>query len=449
MELPSTIPPKVAESLRAFLQFEKNNVRQNTGSITLVDSLHRAICVIEQSQEDFDGKYVLPVGAEIVQLFIDFCRNNGFTITTKVMNMIDIFESRSQDTFNAIETKFFDEKNIGNVSIYDANGIYYLKNGEHNWELIRSFDYTPNEYQTAYYRSFIIIPKDDLSFFTTMFKEMMNDYFSTNILNETLDIIDVKSANFSLENYIVTPEFDQLYSDIELFLNNRKFYTDNKIPYKRGALLIGPPGNGKTYSFQYIINKFKMPVVVAEELGSINYYIRESFSSAKKITEITGKPCLIFMEELNVVLSSPSGRELLLTHLDGIDNSGMYYFIGTTNKPEEIDSAILNRPSRIDLVLQIKGPNEEVRAKFFSTSFTDWNEEQVMQAVLLTKNLSFAYLKNTYVEYVLTKGDKVYDDEHLKKICKKQKQHIKLDSRAIKTENMNKKTIGFGEEYDD
>lgn len=142
-----------------------------------------------------------------------------------------------------------------------------------------------------------------------------------------------------------------------------------KIP--RGICLHGPPGNGKTLTAQAVACSAELPFysvcitdVMEKWVGSSPRNMKKYFDAVKK----TGG--ILFIDEADNMGTSRGTEDtsgvkrevisVITTALNGIDSNSNYMVIIATNKPEDMDSAIL-RTGRIDLFLDIKAPNEEGR----------------------------------------------------------------------------------------
>ena len=83
---------------------------------------------------------------------------------------------------------------------------------------------------------------------------------------------------------------------VENFLSSQEFYSKNKIPWKRGILLYGKPGNGKTSIIRTIMSMYNFkPVTIAP--GANEEALREAFSYAEEQC-----PALLYLEDLDSLL---------------------------------------------------------------------------------------------------------------------------------------------------
>lgn len=150
-----------------------------------------------------------------------------------------------------------------------------------------------------------------------------------------------------------------------------------------GLLLYGPPGCGKTLLINAAVREsganfifVKGPEILNKFLGESEKGIRKIFLRAKLFD-----PTIIFFDEFDSVaskreLSQESPGSLsndrivnqLLTEIDSIEKGKKIYFIGATNRPGNIDKALL-RPGRIDKMLPVPYPNLEEKFLILKTIF--------------------------------------------------------------------------------
>ncbi|MEO2202180.1 AAA family ATPase [Paenibacillus pabuli] len=176
------------------------------------------------------------------------------------------------------------------------------------------------------------------------------------------------------------------------FDDGKDFFNENNIPYRRGILLYGPPGNGKSSLIQAVASEVNAPVIywmVSGNTRSDNIQILFDF-----IDKIS--PALLVIEDLDAL--PDHCRSVFLNTLDGVGRREGIFIIGTTNYPERVDSALVNRAGRFDRTYYFGVPDDAKRAQFFELSKLDkfLNERQIEDVVKLTSGFSFAQLNEVY-----------------------------------------------------
>ncbi|WP_183163937.1 ATP-binding protein [Alteribacter keqinensis] len=198
----------------------------------------------------------------------------------------------------------------------------------------------------------------------------------------------------------------------EFFTKNGTFFEQYNIPYKRGLLLYGKPGNGKTTMVKSIANSISSPVAywqITEFTSS--YSIQEVFSSISRMT-----PMVLVIEDID---SMPElVRSVFLNTLDGATSKEGIFLIGTTNYPEQIDPALINRAGRFDRAYELKGPTAAMRSDYLiKKKLTELlSDEDINALVEATDGFSFAQLNELYKNVAL---DWYYDRQvNVEEICK-------------------------------
>lgn len=150
---------------------------------------------------------------------------------------------------------------------------------------------------------------------------------------------------------------ETVINDIETFLDNESHYARIGIPWHRGYMFYGPPGNGKTSLALALANKFKMSLYNLPLSG-----VTDDKQLADAISDISPNSILL-LEDIDV-FSKAIGREQadsgptlagLLNALDGVATPHGLLTIMTSNFPDVLDSA-LTRPGRIDLRVEFNRP---------------------------------------------------------------------------------------------
>ncbi len=194
---------------------------------------------------------------------------------------------------------------------------------------------------------------------------------------------------------------DEIVNDFEAFLNSRELYEQHGIPWKRGAIFIGPPGNGKTHTIKALINRLGKACIYVRsfkaEYGTEQENMAEVFKRARMTT-----PCLLVMEDLDSMIDDKN-RAFFLNELDGFETNTGVVVLATTNHPEKLDTAILDRPSRFDRKYHFELPAARERLAYIN----NWNtqlksdlrlsERVIPKLVSRTESFSFAYMKELFV----------------------------------------------------
>lgn len=187
-----------------------------------------------------------------------------------------------------------------------------------------------------------------------------------------------------------------IVEEIRRFLDLKSEYERYNIVHKRGFLLYGPPGTGKTSLL------FQVSSEITAKDG-ITFYLGagtdpNNIVEAINIIRATEpeRQVLVIMEDLEVLYRRFASE--LLEMLDGGAVSGVT-FIGTTNYINELDSRVRDRPSRFDIVVEIKGPDHRTRTEYLVRKGVD---RLVAEAISVKADgLSFAHLKEFLVGHVI------------------------------------------------
>lgn len=170
----------------------------------------------------------------------------------------------------------------------------------------------------------------------------------------------------------------------------QQMYQSLNVPYRRGVLLHGPPGNGKTTIIRLIGSR--LPDVPAMILRPAGNFDADDFRTV--IQRWTRQsPSILVIEDLNWLLKTID-LSLFLNLLDGIEapNVGGLMVLATTNHPDLLDPALNNRPGRFDVVIEVSCPDESLRRRFFLAKLDPQTPEELIERLVrMTDGLSFAH----------------------------------------------------------
>jgi GTPase SAR1 family protein len=189
--------------------------------------------------------------------------------------------------------------------------------------------------------------------------------------------------------------FNEILNDIDFFFKNKHKFDEYKYVYKRGILLYGEPGCGKTCLTQLLIHKtIKNNGVVfgiknSDDLSMFGRGISEYLKNIEPETLI-----LVIIEDVDGLVVNNESETYLLNLLDGANQMSHCVYIGCTNYPEKLKERVLNRPSRFDKRYHIGLPNKEIRLAYLSYKISEEDKRKLNLNELAekTEGLSLAHL---------------------------------------------------------
>lgn len=201
--------------------------------------------------------------------------------------------------------------------------------------------------------------------------------------------IDIKSDELFIFSDSITQD---LLTEINLFWTKSEIYKKNNLIHKRGILLEGFPGTGKSSIISILSNEIIAKGGVVFKVNgyrNLDNYIEFVRSGFRKIQPNT--PIITILEDLD---QYDDVEIELLDFLDGKTHLDHHVIIATTNNTETIPDTFL-RPSRIDLKIEIPLPTEITRREYFK--FKDVPEEHIDELVSKSDKFSLADLKELYI----------------------------------------------------
>jgi len=186
---------------------------------------------------------------------------------------------------------------------------------------------------------------------------------------------DGKNKKVTFSDAAGVEEAKEELQEIIQFLKDPKRFErlGGKIP--KGVLLVGRPGTGKTLLAKAVAGEADVPFFSLSGSDFVEMFVgvgasrvRDLFEQARKASKVSGKGCIIFIDEIDAVgrlrFSGIGGgndeREqtlnALLVEMDGFDTHGGLIVMAATNRPDTLDPALL-RPGRFDRQIVVSLPD--------------------------------------------------------------------------------------------
>ncbi|MDP7981549.1 MAG: AAA family ATPase, partial [Conexivisphaerales archaeon] len=159
----------------------------------------------------------------------------------------------------------------------------------------------------------------------------------------------------------------KLFSNLVKAIKDPESFKRLGIDPPRGVLLYGPPGCGKTLIAKALANESGANLILVRGPELLSKWVGESERAIRGIFKkaVSASPTVIVFDEIDALAPSRAYMSggwspetivsQLITELDGLEDFSGVYVIGTTNRPELMDAALL-RPGRFDLLIYVPPP---------------------------------------------------------------------------------------------
>lgn len=206
-----------------------------------------------------------------------------------------------------------------------------------------------------------------------------------------------QQMDFDTDSLIVLEDTPSKYvvDSIRKFWSKKEQYDKYALLYKRGIILSGPPGSGKTAAVS----------ILSKELvkaGGIVIYVSDPNVCAEGLKQLRmierDRPLICIFEDIDEMIDH-YGEHGLLALLDGEYQIANVTNLATSNYPDKLAARIINRPSRFDEHVKIDMPNEGSRRQYLKHITRNHPvDEQVLEKwVRDTDRMSIAHLKEMVV----------------------------------------------------
>jgi len=225
---------------------------------------------------------------------------------------------------------------------------------------------------------------------------------------------------------------EDVLEEIRKFWGLKDVFHARGFIHKRGILLWGKPGSGKTSTIQLIIKS-----LIQEHNGIAIFAGHHDVTSnclqmLRKIEP--ARPLIVIMEDIDALVME-YGESGYLALLDGESQVSNVVFIATTNYPERLDRRFVDRPSRFDTIKHILMPGEAARRVYLKAKESTLENDELENWVNLSKGFSIAHLKEMII------SNRCYGkpiDEVVKRLRKMN------NNKTLSSDNADENDFGIG-----
>lgn len=428
-------------------------------------SFYEALFKLEESQKITTNIYYKIVDDEMLKNKVDyFLKNIACQIDFVNFQIKNQYEFKDKAGFASKET---DKKKIdyleclrkNNIEQSNSNSLIITEKSNDNQK--PTLD---NPINQKY------IPKnisDSNKLPNTSLKDQDSKIVTCDLKNRILsEIVDTKPG-IKFSDVIGLDDAKQILREIIVLPNLRPdLFTGLRTP-PRGLLLFGPPGVGKTMIAKAVATECKCTFFNISASSLTSKYLGESEKLVRALFELAyeKQPSVVFIDELESILSKRSEGENdatkrlkteFLVQFDGVgsDQSAKILIIGATNRPEELDSAVLRRlPKRVYISPFDKVERSEFLKFLMKNTEHKINDEEFNQIAVMTNYYSNSDLKELCREAAYEAVREINDFSEINNVQKLRACNYNDFLKALKkvrgilNENMLKELLNWNEKY--
>lgn len=305
---------------------------------------------------------------------------------------------------------------------------------KHNqeWEI----DFYCHTTQKHHYENFL----DDLEKYA-----VAKRLFAGSKINPSLNYIPIDKSYTWEDSILDEGVKSEIQSNVDKLINNLEIYKKNNLTFKRGLILEGVPGTGKT-----LIGKVLCSSVDCSFLWVTPKYLTNS-SMISAICNLAREvsPTILFLEDLDLYGSERKSNSddsilgELMNQLDGLVENHFVIVIATTNKVKEVEDALRNRPGRFDRVLEIPKPNLVCRTRMLELFTKDLILDPAVDLKIVAracKDYTGAHVKELVNTAIMDAIDERSVDDNDKVILKQ----VHFENNVTKVKSKKITPVGFG-----
>lgn len=206
----------------------------------------------------------------------------------------------------------------------------------------------------------------------------------------------IEKMKINIDHLLKLPDSatEILLQEFNQFWKLRAAFDKRGFTFKRGLLMWGSPGSGKTSAV------WQMTQRLIHDHGGIVLFVDNpqvavwNLSVLRRIEPT--RPLITVMEDLDTIIRQ-NGEHDLLALLDGEFQLDNVVHLGTTNYPHMIPKRFIDRPSRFDTVMKVGMPSREARIVYFKAKEPTLDQETLERWASATEGYSIAHLREVCI----------------------------------------------------
>ncbi|KPL06623.1 hypothetical protein AMJ86_07800 [bacterium SM23_57] len=187
----------------------------------------------------------------------------------------------------------------------------------------------------------------------------------------------------------VIDQIEEFWSDrVKQAMESRGFM------HKRGIMMYGEPGSGKTCTIQVLVQ-------MLINAGGIAIYAEDPAVLSNCLQLLrrieSNRPVIVILEDFDTLTDRDRRENNWLAVLDGEAQITNVVFLATTNYIETIDKRFVDRPSRFDIIMPVPMPTARDRAAFIRYKEPSLSDDDLYEWVQASQGFSLAHVKEIII----------------------------------------------------